>query len=101
MEPQVTVAALGQRIAQADTSDLDRLRQLLEDRGRLIVACSNRDEAAELYRFGEALEEKIRIARAKLTAQSAECYEAAFLLRALAADLGRCPQAGSGLDLKA
>ena len=101
MEPSANMAKLARCIAQADASDLDTLRQLLDARGILVAACTTPGEAAELYRLGEALEQKIRIARAKLTAQSAECYQTGFLLRALAADLGRRPEPGASLDLKA
>jgi hypothetical protein len=91
---------LSLRVQTADPDDLDAWREMLYERQRLIDACKNQAEAEALFHLGLAMETRLRIARAKLAAQSADCYQTGFLLRALHADLAR-PQTGASLDMKA
>ena len=96
----MTREALTGLIQGADPDDLDAWREILYERQRLIELCKDATEAEALYRLGEVMEIRLRIARAKLNAQCAECYQTGFLLRALGSDLAQ-PATGTALDLKA
>jgi hypothetical protein len=96
----MTREALTDLIQGADPDDLDAWREMLYERQRLIESCKDATEAEALYRLGEVMELRLRIARAKINAQCAECYQTGFLLRALSSDFGQ-PTTGAALDVKA
>jgi hypothetical protein len=102
MDSMVTLTRerLTERIQSADPDDLDLWREILYERQQLIDACTDPAEAEELFRLGEVMEIRLRIARAKLDAQCAECYHTGFLLRAMSADMAQ-PETGSALDVTA
>ena len=97
----MTLTALAEFIAKTDPDDLDAWREILYERQRLVETYPGPAEAVDLYRLGEVLEQKLRISRAKIAAQCSECYQTAFLLKALSADLAPTPESGSSLDVKA
>ena len=96
----MTRETLTDLIQAADPDDLDAWREILYERQRLIESCNDATEAEALYRLGEVMEIRLRIARAKLNAQCAECYQTGFLLRAMSADFTQ-PATGAALDVKA
>ena len=89
------------RVGQIDPDDLDAWGELLFERQTLIDMCRNEPEAAALYRLGEQIETRLRISRAKIAAESAECYQTGFLLRALSADLAPRQQTGEAVNVQA
>lgn len=91
---------LTRRVQSADPDDLDAWREMLYERQCLIDACKDQAEAEALFHLGLAMETRLRIARAKLAARSADCYQTSFLLRALHADMTR-PPTGASFDMMA
>lgn len=94
------MVTLDSTIDKLDPEDLEALSNILDSRQALIENCSSPEQALALYRQGEILEAKLRLARAKFAAQRAELYQTGFLVKALAADLPAHPAAPS-LDVRA
>ena len=87
-------------IQNLDPEDLATLSSILDARQKLVENCSSPEQALALYRQGEALEAKLRLARAKFASQRAELYQTGFLVKAFAADLPTHPSPPS-LDVRA
>ena len=104
MTADSTAAELAQlltAIAALDPEDLDRAGELASEHARLAHLIAADADRAVLYGAGQALTEKLRLARAKFTQRKAELFETSFLLRALAADLPGRAQPGERVDLLA
>jgi hypothetical protein len=86
-------------IESADPDDFAMLTRLLERRGRAIADLQGDAVAvaAEAWRSGQRLAERLAVAKAKLREQRAFLHQSSVLARALAADSAPPP---GGIDMR-
>ena len=97
----MTLDQFRQAVEGVSITDWQALEALIEAHGNLVRAIRAGEEATELYRIGQLLEQKALLGRAKLRAESEELYQTGFLLRAFAADLPKTVEPGDVVDCEA